>query len=124
MSRRSARVKRATCTMHKEGRMKKCLAIVFGLSLAAIQTSGFGMSRLEGLALDGYAVVERTQVDGEFEGCEFDKRIPLMNGMIFVCQGYSYSYAFMPEVLILQNIHHGGVRVLIDRDGYPGTLYR
>jgi hypothetical protein len=79
---------------------------------------------LEDLARDGYAVVEETQVDGEFEGCEFGKQISLMNGLVFVCQTYSYSYGYMPEVLILQHIRSGDLKVLIDDEEYDGTLYR
>lgn len=81
-------------------------------------------SDLEDLARDGYAVVEETQVDGEFEGCEFDRRIPLTNGLIFVCREYSYSYAYSPDVLILQNIRSGDLKVLIDEDEYEGELFR
>jgi hypothetical protein len=79
---------------------------------------------LEDLAREGYAVVEETQVDGEFEGCEFDKRIPFMNGLIFVCSEYSYSYSYMPDVLILKHIRSGDLKVLVDDDEYDGTLYR
>ena len=83
-----------------------------------------GASDLEDLARDGYAVFDETQVDGEFEGCDFDKRIPLTNGLVFVCSTYSYSYSFMPEVLILQHVRSGDIKVLIDEDEYDGTLYR
>jgi hypothetical protein len=81
-------------------------------------------SDLEDLAREGYAVIEETQVDGEFEGCDFGKRIPLMNGLIFVCSEYSYSYSYMPDVLILKNIRTGNLKILIDDDEYDGTLYR
>lgn len=80
-------------------------------------------SDLEDLARDGYAVVEETQVDGDFEGCEFDKPIPLVNGLVFVCAEYSYSYGFMPEVLILKHIRSGDIKVLIDDQEYDGALY-
>lgn len=54
-------------------------ALSLGLAPAA------GGSDLEDLAREGYAVVAETQVDGEFEGCDFDKRVPFTNGLIFVC---------------------------------------
>lgn len=81
-------------------------------------------SDLEDLARDGYAVAEETSVDGEFEGCDFDKRIPLTNGLVFVCSTYSYSYSYMPDVLILEHIRSGDIKVIIDDDEYDGTLYR
>ena len=40
---------------------------------------------LEDLAREGYAVIEETRVEGSFEGCDFDKSIPLTNGLVFVC---------------------------------------
>jgi len=81
-------------------------------------------SDLEDLAKEGYAVIEETQVDGDFEGCDFDKRIPLTNGLIFVCSTYSYSYAYMPDVYILKHVRSGDIKVIIDDDEYDGQLYR
>jgi len=81
-------------------------------------------SDLEDLARDGYAVIEETSVDGEFEGCEHGKQIPLTNNLIFVCSEYSYSYSYSPDVLILEHVRSGDVKVLIDDDEYDGTLYR
>lgn len=81
-------------------------------------------SDLEDLARDGYGVVAETQVDGEFEGCDFDLRIPLTNGLIFQCREYSYHYAYRPEVLILQHVKTGDVKVIIDDEEFDGSLYR
>jgi len=81
-------------------------------------------SDLEDLAKQGYAVVDKTYVSGEFEGCDFDKQIPLANGLIFVCSVYSYSYSYQPEVFILKNYQYGDVKVLINGQNYNGKLYR
>lgn len=79
----------------------------------------------ETLAKDGWAVSEKTYVDGDFEGCEYDKHIPLGNGLIFVCSGYGYSYSYRPDVYILKNVQGwGGYKVVIDDEEYDGTLYR
>lgn len=108
--------------LHRGGAMRAWgVAAAFILSTVA---SAAGASDLEDLAKDGYAVIEETQVDGEFEGCDFDRRIKLINGLIFVCQTYSYSYAYMPDVLILKHIRTGDIKVLIDDDEYDGLLYR
>ena len=79
---------------------------------------------LEELAREGYAVVMETRVDGEFEGCDFDKVIPLTNGLVFVCRTYSYSYSYCPEVLILKHVRNGDLRVFINGQEYSGQLYR
>lgn len=63
-----------------------------------------------------------TQIDGEFEGCDYDKRYRLANGLVFVCGTYSYSYSYRPEVKIF--IVGEGVRqVTIDGERYEGTVY-
>jgi hypothetical protein len=79
---------------------------------------------LEDLAKEGYAVLAETRVDGEFEGCDFDKRIPFTNGLVFVCSTYSYSYSYRPEVLLLQHIRSEHIKVLINGREYRGNLYR
>jgi hypothetical protein len=94
------------------------------LLIALLVSSTVHASDLEDLARDGYGVVEETSVDGEFEGCEHDKRIPLTNGLVFVCSEYSYSYSYSPDVLILEHVRSGDTKVLIDDDEYDGTLYR
>jgi hypothetical protein len=93
-------------------------AIVFGL--AGVATA----SDLEDLAKDGYAVIIETEVEGEFEGCDFDKRIPFQNGMIFVCSEYNYTYAYNPDVLILKHVSSGDIKVIIDDEEFDGTVYR
>jgi hypothetical protein len=81
-------------------------------------------SDLEDLARAGYAVVAETRVDGEFEGCDYDKQISLANGLLFVCQTYHYHYSYRPEVLILQHVSSGELKVLIDDYEYRGKLYK
>jgi hypothetical protein len=99
------------------------LALLFALLVVAA-TSVAHAEDLDDLARDGYGVIDETNVDGEFEGCDFDKRIPLTNGLIFVCSEYSYSYSYHPEVLILEHVRSGDIKVLIDDEEYDGTLYR
>lgn len=79
---------------------------------------------LDTLARYGYVVVKETQVDGSFEGCDFDRLIPLTNGLVFKCSEYSYTYSFMPEVIILKHVERGDVKVIINSREYRGQLYR
>jgi hypothetical protein len=48
--------------------------------------------------LDGQKIF--TQIDGEWEGCDFDMH-QLTNGMYLVCNTFFYEYAFMPSVEII-----------------------
>jgi len=99
------------------------LAPSLALPSILIGSMGAGASDLGALDVDGYAVVEETRVNGAFEGCDFFKRIPLVNGQAFVCSTYSYSYSYMPKVLILQHVDSGQIKVLINGNEYEGTLY-
>lgn len=98
----------------------RSLISIFLLAVSAIAFAG----DLEDLAREGYGVVDETRVDGEFEGCEYDRRIPLANGLVFVCSEYNYSYSYSPEVLILRHVQSGAIKVLIDEEEYDGTIYR
>lgn len=77
---------------------------------------------LEELCLDGYGVAERTRVRGDFEGCDFQREVPLVDGLTFVCDGYSYHYSYGAEVLILKNVKEGNLKVPIDRQEFSGHL--
>lgn len=99
----------------------RTLAVIFVLSLLSVSASG---EDLEDLAMDGYGVAARTAVNGEFNGCDFDRAIELQNGLVFKCSEYKYHYAYMPTVLILKSVRDDSVKVVIDRESFNGTLYR
>jgi hypothetical protein len=64
-----------------------------------------------------------TRVDSDFEGCEFDKVIPLLNGLVFQCQEYHYHYEYAPEVMIVV-IEGRAPTVIIAGRPYAGQLFR
>lgn len=80
-----------------------------------------GNEKINAYIYDG-SVIE-TQVDGEFEGCDFDKRINFTNGLVFVCSNYYYFYSFMPRVKIFI-INDRSPQVFINDKEYKGILYR
>lgn len=94
------------------------------LLLLAIMPTAAESADLEQLSREGYAVVEETRVDGTFEGCDYDKIIPFVNRLLFQCRTYSYSYSYRPEVLILQHIRNGDLKVIINGREYYGQLYK
>ena len=70
--------------------------------------------------LVGYTIVAVTQVDGEFQGCDFDKIIRFLDGKAFRCSSYGYTYAYMPDAVIFakQTTYQGKsfatIKVLIE----------
>ena len=50
--------------------------------------------------LEGWTVVSVTSIDGEFEGCDYGKKIALENGSVFTCAEYNYSYSYSPDEIV------------------------
>jgi len=77
-----------------------------GILMAAVAL--FCTVSLTALALDasdleqllGYTMISASNVDGDFEGADFDKVVKLENGMIFQFTEYNYSYAYRPDVAV------------------------
>jgi hypothetical protein len=70
--------------------------------------------------LQGYTVVAVTQVDGEFQGCDFSKAIRFLDGTVLKCSSYGYMYAYMPDAVIFakqvafQGKAFAAIKVLIE----------
>ena len=73
-------------------------AAVFAPLAIALDAGDFG-------EVEGYTVIDTTQVDGEFEGADFDRPVILKNGMVFRFTEYSYSYAYSPDVVVFAQHH-------------------
>ena len=72
---------------------------------------------VRGTIVEGQSL--RTNIDGEWEGCNFDVH-ELTNGMFLVCSSYFYEYAYMPSVEIL--VINGQVEaVLINGEAKDGV---
>jgi hypothetical protein len=78
----------------------------------------------EDLCKEGYAVITKTSISGEFNGCDYDKHYKLSNGMTFKCDSYDYSYSYSPDFYVLKNIKYGNIKYIINGDEYSGTLYK
>lgn len=90
-------------------------AILLSLSAPVLALDADDFSSLE-----GYTVSAVTRVDGDFEGCEYDKKIKLQNGWVLSCQTYRYHYAYSPSVAVLtKDVGRGYIiKAIIDDDIY------
>ena len=91
------------------------LIILINLSVYAVNW--------EDLCKDGYRVIEKTSIYGEFKGCEYGKYYKLSNGLTFKCEEYEYMNEYNPDVYILQN-NYGNLKVIIEDEEIDGSLYR
>ncbi len=79
-----------------------------------------GDEKVQASLVDGQII--ETNISSEFEGCEYDKKYNLDNGLIFSCSTYSYSYSYRPDVRIV--IPSGGYPIVyIDGEEYDGMVY-
>lgn len=87
------------------------LLFLFGLTICP-QAKALDASDFSGL--EGWTITAVTEVDGDFEGCDYDKKIRFTNGLVLTCSGYSYSYAYQPDAVILTKILSVGGRQYIE----------
>lgn len=66
--------------------------------------------------LIGYTIVAQKTISGEFEGCDFDKRIMFDDGTMLKCMSYGYQYAYMPSALILFN--GSSIKMIVEDEIY------
>lgn len=95
---------------------------IFNLLLSPTSNGQDVANLLQGM--EGWTIIAITQVDGDFEGCDFNRPIRFINGMILECSTYSYTYAFMPDAVIFSKSEdisghmYYQIKVLIDDDLY------
>jgi hypothetical protein len=109
-------------------RSEPCLPQILRSFMAAMLSFAVSTNALAGdlerLARDGYGVLDSTTLIGEFNGCNLGAKLPLANGLIFVCSEHHFGDVFEPEVLILKSVKTGGTKVLIDGDEFEGAIFR
>jgi len=67
--------------------------------------------------LVGYTIVDIKTVDGNFEGCDYDRKIVFTDGTYVTCLDYGYTYSYMPEAIIFGTKHNGAFLYKMYIDG-------
>ena len=57
---------------------------------------------MDDLLASGFVVVKDTSVIGDFEGCDYDRKVPLKGGGVFTCSGFGYLHARNPKAVLLK----------------------
>ncbi|HTF36068.1 MAG TPA: hypothetical protein VK714_20475 [Myxococcota bacterium] len=106
---------------------KPTLALVVLLLSLAPEPSMADLCTRNLRRLEGWTIISVTQVDGEFEGCEFGRVIKLMDGSSLRCSTYNYTYSFSPDAIVFgkKATNEGTtllmVKVLIEDELYDMT---
>ena len=74
--------------------------------------------------LIGYTIIDVKKVDGDFEGCDYGKKIIFTDGTFLICNCYHYHYYYSPDAVILAKafIYKGkkifAIKMIIDDEIY------
>ena len=88
-----------------------------------ISTTPIAFANIEDVLseLTGYKIIAKKTIDGEFEGCDFDKIIVFDDRTALRCFSYGYQYAYMPAAVILFN--GSNIKMLVGEDIYDMQRY-
>lgn len=64
----------------------------------------------------GYKIIAKKTVAGEFEGCDFDKKIIFDDRTVLTCATYGYQYSYRPTAIILFN--GSNIKMVIEDEAY------
>lgn len=101
-------------------RVRLAFALLAGVGMATFQGAR-GQSAID-LTGDGYFIVQRTTVEGSFQGCERKLEVHLANGTIFDCGERNHHMAYRPNAVLLRNLRVRTYALTIDGRAYKGSI--
>jgi hypothetical protein len=103
-------------------RMRAGLALgILAVGAMASLRGSWGQSAID-LTGAGYIIVQRTTVEGFFQGCERKLELHLTNGTVFDCGERNHHMAYRPKAVILRNMRVRTYALMIDGRAYTGSL--
>jgi hypothetical protein len=78
--------------------MKLAFAVAVMLTLSIPLSAQIEVSKLGEMV--GWTITADTNIQGEFEGPDYDKVVKLDNGWIIEFEDYDYFYEYHPEIVI------------------------
>ncbi len=97
--------------------MNRASALLVGfllLSAVPASTSATSVDTHVLRELEGWTILSVSAIQGEFQGCDFDKKIVLEDGSVFTCAEYNYSYSYSPDVVVFGKMLTYQGRAFID----------
>lgn len=74
--------------------------------------------------LVGWTIAAVKTIDGEFQGCEFNRVISFTDGSQVRCMSYNYTYSYMPDaVLFARSIVYKGTKHTLIKMCVEDELY-
>jgi hypothetical protein len=92
----------------------KNILVAFALFIFSTSTAFAKFNKLDNLI--GYKIIAKKTIDGEFEGCDFDKKIIFDDRTMLCCRSYGYQYAYRPTAIILFNGYN--IKMIVENEVY------
>lgn len=51
----------------------------------------------------GYTILAKKTIKGQFNGCDYNRKIVFTDGTYVTCDSYGYAYGYMEDAIILSN---------------------
>jgi hypothetical protein len=97
-------------------------SILAGAVLAAASLGTAKATVVEDLTANGFEVVKRTTVVGDFDGCDYDRKVPLKSGGVFTCASFGYMHARNPAAVLLKKKDANQYKLVIQGTVYEGKF--
>jgi hypothetical protein len=100
----------------------KSIRILAGAALAATSLGAASAKPVDDLVAGGFVVVKDTSVIGDFDGCDYDRKVPLKGGGVFTCSGFGYLHARDPKAVLLKSKDGRTYKLVIQNAVFDGAF--
>jgi len=91
----------------------------------ATQTSAPAPSRgvrVDDLIAAGFTVLKDTKVVGDFDGCDYGRKVQLAAGGTFTCTGFGYMHAANPKAVLLKSPDGRQYKLVVGNAVFDGAF--
>lgn len=75
---------------------------------------------LDDLKAQGFVVVKETRIEGDFDGCDYGREVPLAGGGVFTCSNFAYMHASRPKAVLLKSKDGRQYKLVVNNAVFEG----
>lgn len=98
------------------------MSVLAGVVLTAASVGPAKATVVDDLTASGFEVVKQTAVIGDFDGCDYDRQIPLKTGGVFTCSSFGYMHAHNPKAVLLKKKDAKVYKLVVENAVFDGTF--
>lgn len=97
-------------------------SVLAGVALAGASFGPAKAAAVDDLVANGFVVVRATSVIGDFDGCDYDRQVPLKGGGVFTCSGFGYMHAQNPKAVLLKKKDGSQYKLVVENAVFDGSF--